>query len=728
VYFGSDAGAVAVATPSSAEYLGHTTAARIGLNATLNLGSTYFWRVDEVGLDGTRTGDVWRFTVAPLIAGPKAVSVKLTRGAPLPEVRISLSGQDAAVGWSADEDVPWLLATPAGGSTPDELILSFNVASLALGTYQGAVHIHSGTASFDVNVTLEYVIMNVTKMIADQQRPFIYAVHRGSGSTGDASLYFISTETDRIERAIPIGSNPTDMTIHYAEGRLYVTDWQHSLIHVVDLATQTELPALSFPGDFYKVNAGRYGRLYSEEQDGASVAKIIDTLNNSFIGSLPYPVQTGDGEVDPTGHYYYHCDTDITSAHITKYDISTDVPVSRAVSNQRGYGTRNLILTPDGNRLFWQRYVYDTALHELSNLGAEIYAASTHGEFAASQDGIFEVATGQRVRSLPVVSPVVCFARGDAKVFVFDATAGQLRVLKMDSDDDGVLDHLDNCPTVPNADQADADGDGRGDACDTCPSISNAAQAERTACITVEDEGRSCLHADIDLVGHDVSGTVTVDQTVETTVQRLRLELLMTACTPGTDAFEVYLNGGLLATIATDSVADCTCTPALAAFEVGDASSITALWNPSGPNLARLVKSATGSALAWARLTALGATGSATTCLYDGNGGSCDVMDLCAAGYTYGARDVSQIVQPPFVVVPRVSAPFAGSVLPGALSLSELDDGPYELCVDSRGASDCQPFTKEGESRLRINGASCIDDSPFDTPGPAALRLPRRAR
>src|SRR5262249_50093540 len=39
-----------------------------------------------------------------------------------------------------------------------------------------------------------------------------------------------------------------------------------------------------------------------------------------------------------------------------------------------------------------------------------------------------------------------------------------------DTDGDGIPDQLDDCPTVPNADQADADGDGVGDACDaqTC--------------------------------------------------------------------------------------------------------------------------------------------------------------------------------------------------------------------------------------------------------------------
>ncbi|HTO68849.1 MAG TPA: FG-GAP-like repeat-containing protein [Myxococcota bacterium] len=43
----------------------------------------------------------------------------------------------------------------------------------------------------------------------------------------------------------------------------------------------------------------------------------------------------------------------------------------------------------------------------------------------------------------------------------------------VDTDGDGIVDGLDNCPTIANANQLDTDGDGVGDACDSCVNIAN---------------------------------------------------------------------------------------------------------------------------------------------------------------------------------------------------------------------------------------------------------------
>jgi len=48
----------------------------------------------------------------------------------------------------------------------------------------------------------------------------------------------------------------------------------------------------------------------------------------------------------------------------------------------------------------------------------------------------------------------------------------------VDTDGDLVVDVNDNCPAIPNPDQADSDGDGIGDLCDNCPLTANPDQAD----------------------------------------------------------------------------------------------------------------------------------------------------------------------------------------------------------------------------------------------------------
>ena len=57
-----------------------------------------------------------------------------------------------------------------------------------------------------------------------------------------------------------------------------------------------------------------------------------------------------------------------------------------------------------------------------------------------------------------------------------------------DGDGDGIPDGDDNCPTIPNPDQADADNDNVGDVCDNCPNTQNPDQANSDG----DDHGDVC--------------------------------------------------------------------------------------------------------------------------------------------------------------------------------------------------------------------------------------------
>ena len=64
VYFGDDETAVTNATMADPEFQINQTGTSFD-PGPLDGNKTYFWRIDEVGADGTTTGDVWTFTTGP---------------------------------------------------------------------------------------------------------------------------------------------------------------------------------------------------------------------------------------------------------------------------------------------------------------------------------------------------------------------------------------------------------------------------------------------------------------------------------------------------------------------------------------------------------------------------------------------------------------------------------------------------------------------------------------
>jgi MYXO-CTERM domain-containing protein len=65
---------------------------------------------------------------------------------------------------------------------------------------------------------------------------------------------------------------------------------------------------------------------------------------------------------------------------------------------------------------------------------------------------------------------------GAYAILVLERSLGGVCIV--DEDDDDLCNTEDNCPTVPNPDQADRDNDGVGDACDNCPDLPNRDQTD----------------------------------------------------------------------------------------------------------------------------------------------------------------------------------------------------------------------------------------------------------
>src|ERR1035437_4190707 len=123
----------------------------------------------------------------------------------------------------------------------------------------------------------------LVKMTGDYQRPYIYAIQAPSVAGQNGNLLFINTTNNSIDKTLPIGVNPTNLSINYAEGRLYIASWTESATYVVDLTTQTLLPPINLGSDINKINAVTAGRIITEGKDQWVTVSIVDTVGGNVV-------------------------------------------------------------------------------------------------------------------------------------------------------------------------------------------------------------------------------------------------------------------------------------------------------------------------------------------------------------------------------------------------------------------------------------------------------------
>jgi len=126
----------------------------------------------------------------------------------------------------------------------------------------------------------------------------------------------------------------------------------------------------------------------------------------------------------------------------------------------------------------------------------------------------------------------------------------------------------------------------------------------------------------------------------------ITFETLNTTCSIQ-DTFNFELNGTPLGSTPSDPTFSCTCSAPTDSFAVTDTVLIASAWNLAGPNDLRFTKTSGGNAtVAWTRATLHFGASTETFCVFDQGGGNCDVLNLCNAGHTFGAVDVTASVSP----------------------------------------------------------------------------------
>ena len=410
VFFGENASAVGAAVIGSPLQIAAATQTSAPLPATLVPGRTYYWRLDRTGHYSSDQGDVRSFTVAPVVLTSSATVIKQPLQVPVPQVSLGLSAP-AAVSWTAATTTSWIRLVSSSGTTPVTLSFDIDKTGLAAGTYTGVVRVTSGGLTLDHPVTLTLLPTNYTRIVTDSTLQRLYALNQTAISATDpAFLVVIDAATGTALTSAPVGSSATDLAVHAAENRIYVTNWAGGKLLALNRTTLVEERQYPFGApysgtDAYLVAAGPNGRVMVEANDQWIRIQLLDTVAGTVATNNSYYTRQGGGDFDPAGRYYWRGSDSISDASIYKIDTQT-APFTltaqlRPSSLLSYYGSRIVTVSGDGSRIFWNGNMFDTAPTSLWYLASDVFATNTDGSRALGSTAFFNTVTKTTALTLP---------------------------------------------------------------------------------------------------------------------------------------------------------------------------------------------------------------------------------------------------------------------------------------------------------------------------------------
>jgi len=120
---------------------------------------------------------------------------------------------------------------------------------------------------------------------------------------------------------------------------------------------------------------------------------------------------------------------------------------------------------------------FNEAYTALTSACNNLYSAADCAEAVKALQAV-EIDQGGTCSGIPAVAPACAEDQCPNDPYKTEPGVCGCGVPDIDSDDDGLMDCVDNCPTVANPTQVDTDADGVGDACDNCPTVANPSQGD----------------------------------------------------------------------------------------------------------------------------------------------------------------------------------------------------------------------------------------------------------
>ncbi len=412
VYLGTSASGVAAATPTSRYFLGTSTGASRPLDSALASGITYYWRVDALNGTETIAGNVHSFIVSAIIPSVAKIQTATLAGHASQSVSVGLSGGETPVAWTASSDRDWIKFENASGLTPSDLRLVLDASALPAGLQRGSVTLQTASGSLTLPVELQVDPLAITRLIPAPGSTHVYALSEQgfADSVAGSRAYLLEIDTlrERLSRVVRVGSGASDLAFHRDDGRVYVTNWRIGRLLAVDLSDFTVADSFDMPpfdgvgysdDDVYRLSAGGPGRLVYEAADQWINVGILDTDTGQVLDTTFE--REGDGAYAPDHRHYYHGDNNSSAAALHKYDTTGDLFTELGSVRSGGYGSRTVLVSDDGARVFWSGMVFDADLNVLWKLSEEINAISGDGRYAFSASKIYDTVAKRAIGDMP---------------------------------------------------------------------------------------------------------------------------------------------------------------------------------------------------------------------------------------------------------------------------------------------------------------------------------------
>lgn len=421
VYLGTSQDLINSAETNSTSFLGSVSATEFFVQSTLAPGTTYFWRVDPVTSAEVIRGEIYSFTVSSMSSSTNEINVTTIQGHRNFRTTVELQSRSPGQRWRASANMPWISFAQTNGTTPTTLEVVLDASQLAVGFHSATITLSDGTNSlFTLPVKLRVEGLKLTLLESDPLSEVVYGITEdASNPAARAYLLEVNTRTEGIERLIPVGNSVTDLAVHNGDGRIYVPNWMGGSLLAVNKTNFVVERTYAFQpfggtgygeGDVYKVAAGAPGRLIVEEQDQWIDISVFDTLRGTNIARAFE--REGGGASSGNGRYYYHGDNNSSGAQIHKFDLIGDAfnkQASIRVESAGYYGSRVVVVSEDGQRVFWNGSVFNANLVEEWTIRDLIYSATPDGRFAFGQDKIYDIALRRVALGMPATTTVSAF-------------------------------------------------------------------------------------------------------------------------------------------------------------------------------------------------------------------------------------------------------------------------------------------------------------------------------